>query len=193
VPVVRERRDRDVGDVVGVHERLGHVAGGQSDLAAHDEIPPEVLAEVLREPRRANDREVGAGRADGVLALLALRLTAPGQQHQPPDAALDSQLGERADRLGRAGDREVGGVRDIGRPHALQHRRPGRTVLPLERRTAGARAGSRRHAPSQQPLGNPASDLARTAEHQRLVGVLCVGHRFFSFGGSVQASTAATQ
>jgi len=31
VPLLRQGGDRDVGDVVGVGERLGHVAGGERD------------------------------------------------------------------------------------------------------------------------------------------------------------------
>jgi len=34
VPVVGQRRDRDVGDVVGVEERRGHVTGREPDLPA---------------------------------------------------------------------------------------------------------------------------------------------------------------
>jgi hypothetical protein len=51
VAVVRQRRDRDVGDVVGVDERLGHVARGQRHLAAPDPVDDVVLAEVLHVER----------------------------------------------------------------------------------------------------------------------------------------------
>jgi hypothetical protein len=50
VPVVGERRDRHVGDVVGVEERGRHVAGGKPDLAAQHVREHVVLAEVLHEP-----------------------------------------------------------------------------------------------------------------------------------------------
>jgi hypothetical protein len=72
-----------------------------------------VLGQVLREPRRAQHRQVGAGGGDGPLGLLGLRLAAAGEQHQPRHAALDRELGERADDLHRARRRGVGGVRDI--------------------------------------------------------------------------------
>ena len=39
VPVLGQRRDRDVGDVVDVDERLRHVAGRQRDLAGQDRRP----------------------------------------------------------------------------------------------------------------------------------------------------------
>ena len=47
VPVIGQRGDRDVGDVVGVDERLRRVAGRERDLAAEHVLEQEVLAEVL--------------------------------------------------------------------------------------------------------------------------------------------------
>jgi hypothetical protein len=58
VAVVCQRRDGDVGDVVRVDERLGHVAGGQRHLAAPDPLDDVVLAEVLGEPCGAHDRQL---------------------------------------------------------------------------------------------------------------------------------------
>jgi hypothetical protein len=60
VPIVGQRRDRDIGDVVGVDERLGRVSGRKRNLARLDLFLPVVLAEVLGEPGRAQDRQLGA-------------------------------------------------------------------------------------------------------------------------------------
>jgi len=47
VPVPGEGRDRDVGDVVGVDERLGQVlVGGEGDLAGPHRLQEEALVEV---------------------------------------------------------------------------------------------------------------------------------------------------
>jgi hypothetical protein len=46
VPVVGQRGDRDVGDVLGVDERLRSVPGRERDLALQHEVAEVVLAEV---------------------------------------------------------------------------------------------------------------------------------------------------
>jgi hypothetical protein len=46
VPVPGEGRDRDVGDVVGVDERLGQVLVGEGDLADPHRLQEEALVEV---------------------------------------------------------------------------------------------------------------------------------------------------
>jgi len=84
VPIVGQRRDRDVGDVVGVDERLGRVSGRKRDLVALNHLPPVVLAEVLGEPGRAQDSQLGAGGPYGRPRKLGLFLAAPGQQNETP-------------------------------------------------------------------------------------------------------------
>ena len=79
VAVIGERGDGDVGDVVGVDERLGGVAGRERHLAAEHVVEHVVLAEVLREPRRAHDGQRGTGGPHGLLGELGLGLAAPGQ------------------------------------------------------------------------------------------------------------------
>ena len=160
MPIVGQRRDRDVGDVVGVDERLGRVSGRERDLAAQDLLAPVVLAEVLGEPGRAQDRQLGAGVAHGPLAALGLWLAAPGQQDQPPDPLCDGQLGERTDRLRRARKR-VQVVRDVGRSDPFQHRAPGRAVLPVEGGLAGARADAngKPRAASRSATRRPVFDV----------------------------------
>ena len=78
MPVVGQRRDRDVGDVVGVDERLRGVTGRKGDLAAEHVLEHVVLAEVLGEPGRAHDRQLGARVAHGLLGVLGLGLAAAG-------------------------------------------------------------------------------------------------------------------
>ena len=56
----------------------------------------------------AQDGQLGARVADGLLGALDLGLAAAGEEHDAPGAAADRQLGERADDVDRAGDREVG-------------------------------------------------------------------------------------
>ena len=82
VPIVGQRRDRDVGDVVGVDERLRRIPGRKRNLVALDLFLPVVLAEVLGEPGRAQDRQLRAGVAHGPLRTLGLFLAASGQQNE---------------------------------------------------------------------------------------------------------------
>ena len=53
VAVVGERGDGDVGEVVDIEERRGHVTARQPDLAAEHVLEHVVLAEVLHEPDRS--------------------------------------------------------------------------------------------------------------------------------------------
>ena len=167
-----ERRHRHVGDVVDVDERVElAVVGGEHHLAGPDRVEQEVLAEDLHEPGAAHDGHVGAGGLDLTLGPLGLVLAPAGQHHQPGDAVLDRELCERPHHLRRAGDDQVG-VGDVGRPHALQHRRPGRLVAPVEGRLPRTGADPHGEAACAEPFDDPATRLARAAEHQcRLVVV----------------------
>ncbi|MFC4008567.1 hypothetical protein ACFOY2_15150 [Nonomuraea purpurea] len=69
-----ERGGCDVGDVVGVDERLTPLSGGQRQLTGTQGLHEQVLAEVLREPGRPQDRPLQAGRAQGRLDRLLMRL-----------------------------------------------------------------------------------------------------------------------
>ena len=147
VPVLRQRRDSDVGDIVGVDERLGDVPGREDDLAVEDRLQEVVLAEVLHEPAAAHDRPLDAPcLLHGQLGALGLLLAPAGEEHQPPDPTLHGQLGERAHRLHRARDRDVREVGDVHRLHVSQRGRPRRLVLPVERRLAGAGADPHRQS-----------------------------------------------
>jgi len=87
VPVVGQRRGRDVREVVGVDERLGGVAGRERDRAADHGVAPVRLAEVLREPGRAQNGQLGARVAHGLLDAQRLLLAAAGHEDEAPDAA----------------------------------------------------------------------------------------------------------
>jgi hypothetical protein len=47
VPVVGQGGDRDLGDVVGVHDRRGHLAAREPQLATDVWPPPDPLGEAL--------------------------------------------------------------------------------------------------------------------------------------------------
>jgi hypothetical protein len=68
VPVFRQCCGRDVGDVIGVEERLCHAPDGERDLAVQHLVQEEPLVEVLAEPRRPQDGPVGAGISHRLLA-----------------------------------------------------------------------------------------------------------------------------
>lgn len=59
--VVQLGGDRNLGDVVGVHERFLAVVGREAQIARHDVGVQEVLAEVLGEPAKAQDGQPEAG------------------------------------------------------------------------------------------------------------------------------------
>jgi hypothetical protein len=166
VLVVGQRGDGDVGDVVRVHEGLGRVAGGERDLAAQDAVQHVVLAEVLHEPGRADDREIGPGGAHRLLGVLGLLLTAAGEEHEARDPVLHGQVRERTDHLDRAGRRQVGVVRDVHRAHPIERWAPSGPVLPVEGGLAGAGPDPDGDAQGLQSLCDPAAGLASSAEHQ---------------------------
>ena len=89
VAVLGERGDRDVGDVVDVDERLGHVAGGQGEhaverSASSEEALAEVLGEQARRARSSTRRRTACTAASaGQRAVLA----AARQQDERADAA----------------------------------------------------------------------------------------------------------
>ena len=148
VAVLGQRGDRDVGDVLDVDERLGHVARGQRDLARADDVGQERLAEVLREPAAAHDGPLGAGRDQLLLGALGLGLAAAGEQHEPLDAALGRQPRERADDLRRALDREVGEEGDVDRGRRRPARGPRWTRRTSRTAAPATRRGRRRPAPA---------------------------------------------
>ena len=182
--------DRDVGDVVGVDERVElAVGGGEHHLAGPDRVEEEVLAEDLHEPGAANDGHVGAGGLQLTLAPLGLVLASAGQHHQPSDAVLDGEFGERPGGLGCLGDDQVG-VGDVDRTCALQHRRPGGLVGPVERRLSRAGAHPHGETACAEPFDDPPARLARAAEHQcRLLVVCNLVHRGSSLDGAMYLSS----
>ena len=143
MPVLRQRGDGDVGDVLDVDERLAHVAERQRQRALDDALEEEALAEVLGEPAAADDRGRRVERLHGLLGLLRLGLAAAREQHEPADALRPAAISrERGDRLGRAGDGEVGVVGQVGRGRPAGGGGPGGAVVPVEPRRA--RAGAER-------------------------------------------------
>ena len=134
-----ERGDRDVGDVVGVDERLDHRVDRQCDLAAQHRGQQVVLAEVLIEPARAHDRP----RRAGLLHAPARRAT---------------RLPRRARTRGRAARRR-------GRPRAGRRRPRSRPHRARRRRARPSRRRRRRlRAPRPTSPGRPSRRAARRCE-----------------------------
>ncbi|GAA2914233.1 hypothetical protein GCM10020221_07430 [Streptomyces thioluteus] len=166
VPGVREGGHRDLGDVAGVDERFGRVAGREDEFAGQDRVQEERLVEVLEEPTGAQDRPVRAGGLKGAFRAPGAFLAARRQQDQAARPLPDREVGELAYGFGCAGHPEVGVVRDVGGPHPVQRGVPRRRVVPGERRRRGARAEAERQALCGEEFGNPAAGLAGSADDE---------------------------
>ncbi len=164
VAVLGQRQHGDLGDVVDVDERLGDLAGGHGELTRQHALDHERLAEVLREPAAAHDRPPRAGRDQLLLGALRLRLATPREEDELRDAARGREPREGADRLRRAGDREVGEVGHVDGGDVVERGRPGRVVVPVE----GERARPDAHADAlrPQPLDHAPPRLASAAQNQ---------------------------
>lgn len=174
VPVRGQRGDHHVGYVVSVHERLADLWGGQCHLAGADELLEALLAEVLREEGAAHDGRRGAGGQHGPLGLLCLGLAAPGQQHQSAHAGVDSGGGEPADGVHGTRRHQVRVVDQVGRRDAVQHRCPGRRVVPVERRGDGPGADADRDTEVGESLCHPAAGgTGRAGDEGQGLGVGC--------------------
>jgi hypothetical protein len=136
IPLLRQRGDRDVSDVVGIDERFGRVARREGHLAGEHGLEQEVLAEVLAEPSRPHDCQLGTAVAHRLLGELGLGFAAACEQDQAGNAAAHRQAGKGASRLDRAGGGQVRVVRNVRRPGTVQRGGPGGPVLPVERRSA---------------------------------------------------------
>lgn len=97
-----QRLGRHVGDVADVGERLANRAGRQDDLAVEHRVKQVVLAEVLAEPARPDDRPAGAGGLDRAFGRLRFRLAPAREQHQLAHAHAGGERSELTDRRGRA-------------------------------------------------------------------------------------------
>ena len=108
-----ERRDRDVGDVVGVDDRLAHFARRQGEHAVlHSPTRKCSLKFWAKKLHRTTS--VSTPDSGGLLAALRLRLAAPREQDESVEAVLPGRGAERREDLERRRDREVGLVRDVG-------------------------------------------------------------------------------
>ena len=177
--VLGQRSHHDVGDVIGVDERLLHIADRQRNTACENLIEPGALTEVLREEGSPHDRPVQPARLDDVLGACGLDLVAAGQQHQPVDPCLDGALGESANGVDRAGDGQIGVIGDVDLVDAREGGRPGLRVLPVERDVRRARALADRDAASFELVGDTLTGLAGAADDENGV-VGCVGHTWNS-------------
>ena len=102
VAIVGQRRHGDVGDVVGVDERLGHVPGRERQLPVEHRLDQKPLTEVLAEHARPHDRPVDAGTLDGALGALRAVLVPAREQDQAPNAGVDRHARERGHAIGAA-------------------------------------------------------------------------------------------
>ena len=87
VAIVGQRGDGDVGDVVDVDERLGHIPGRERQLPVEHRLDEKALTEVLAEHARPHDRPVDAGALDGLLGAPRAVLVPAREQDEAPDAA----------------------------------------------------------------------------------------------------------
>ena len=146
VAIVGQRGDGDVGDVVGVDERLGHVPGRERELAVVDGLEQEPLAEVLAEPcstaRSSTRRRSCSTACSARCAPSSFRPESRTRRRTPPSTA---RRVNAADAIGGAGKREVG-----RRSSRTPHRR---------RRSAASQVSGR----SQSNDGSAARDPMRTA------------------------------
>ena len=166
VTVAGQRRDGDVRNVVRVEERLGDIGRGQRDHPVEHRLEQEVLAEVLREPGAAQHRPLGARTAHAVLGRHGLGLAAPGQHHQPARAVRHRRPGDGRDPPGRAGEGDVRVVAEVRRVNAVERRRPGGVVVPVEWHLAGTRSDAHVRAEVAQPRRDPAAGLACPAKYE---------------------------
>ena len=163
--VFGQRGDGDVGDVVGVDERLGRVARRERELPREQTVDEVALAEVLAEPGRGQSRHLGAAIPNCLRGALRFRLAAAGEVYEPRNAVRDGELRKGAESLlGARKGVEV--VLYVDGPDALQHRRPCVPVVPVERRFRRARARARRDPACREPLDHSAAGLARTAQDE---------------------------
>ena len=183
--------DRDVGDVVDVDERFDHVAHGQRDLSEQHRLQEITLAEVLRKPRCAQDRPLDTCIAYERFGALGALLAAAREQDEPFHARADGLVDERADRLGRTGDGDVGGVRDVHGGDAVEGRGPRLRIFPVEGRDGRAGADPDGAVAIAEPIDDTATGLAGAAGNQgqgRIGGgSVEVGHWRFLPSGFVTA------
>ena len=149
---------------------------GAASAPVEHRLQPECLAEVLVHEARADERPLGAGLAHRLLAPERSLFVPAGEQHEAADAPLGRECRERLDPLAGSGKGEVGLIRDVRRPDAVERRRPGVAVFPVERRLAGAGADPGRDAGLLEASHHAAAGLAGPAENE---DVFPVGHDSF--------------
>jgi len=101
---VGQRRRHHVGDVVGIDKGFLHAADGQGELTRRQPVKHEAFAEILREPACAHDGPIGAARLEHLFGALRFLFPAARQQDQSADSLFQSDRGELAHRIHRAGD-----------------------------------------------------------------------------------------
>ena len=183
--VLGQRRDRDVGDVLGVNEWLPHVASRERDLAADHEVEQEVSLKFWRTSSSA--RSSSRRRTPRTACSARWASASPRPASRTSRRTPRSTPAWRTPRpsSGAPGDREVRIVGDVGRAPPSQRGPPGWAVVPVERRlapreprrtSAAPRLATARPpvAPSCQCRPGPAS--ARVAYGQvssRLAPLVC--------------------
>jgi hypothetical protein len=88
VAIVGQRRHHDVGDVVGVDERLLYIADRQRNTACENLFEPGTFTEVLREEGASDDRPVQAARCYDGFGAFGLDFIAAGV-----DRSADGEVG----------------------------------------------------------------------------------------------------
>jgi hypothetical protein len=171
VTVVGQGGRGDLGDVPGVHERGAPVTGGQGQDTVEDSWPPEVLAEVLREPVWAQDGPVDTGAAHRLFRRMErVAVVARGgcrQEHQPPCAGTDRLVDEGGHALPAVQARLQAGFEDVNAGDSVECRSPGRRRVQVEEDVAtGTGRPAHRLAGGLQPAGDTTTGLSRAAEDE---------------------------
>lgn len=117
------RRGGDIGDVVGIDQRVGDAAGGQGGFAGHHRGAQRALAEILCEPGGAHQR-VGKARSGHDRRAESGAVLAPARQaHEAVDPGGAGAGDEAGDAVGRSGGREIGMMADIDGAGSVERRR----------------------------------------------------------------------
>nr|WP_228826569.1 hypothetical protein [Nocardia abscessus] len=167
MPVFGQRGDHHRGDVLGIHEAGGPIAGRQPQFPGADCIGEETLAEVLREPARPADRPLqtalphsGLAVEDAVkdtaavLDIVRIIDPAPRCQHDPLYSMPHRPFDERPNELSAVQ------LHDVDGPHAFQCGIPGAAVGPVEDVLAVAGRRANRQPLRPQSADDTAAGLA---------------------------------
>src|SRR5262249_22548470 len=157
----------DIGNVIGVDERLADIPDWHCNLTLQDRVHQEAFAEVLVEPARTYHRPLRTGISNGLLTALRFRLTAAGQQDEPRHAPADRGFCKRLDHAVGSGYRHIRVARHIRLPDVRERTIPRRWLIPIEGHLRGPRSTPDGQSLRAQPFGHSATSLPGSPKYQR--------------------------